>query len=287
MQSIPKKTLGRTGLRVSQLGYGSMGIRGPNTWGVRTVSDQDAERLLHMVLDAGINLIDTAPDYGVSESRIGRYLADRRDEYILATKCGCDYVQHDDHLEVRHTWQRDVIERNLAASLDRLQTDYIDLLQFHGGDAATLQREGLIELLQQFREQGRVRYIGVSSSLPHLPGLIDLGVFDVFQIPYSCLEPQHDEWINAAAAQAAGIIIRGGIAKGGPDAEIQRPELNDVWQQAQLDELLLDGQSRATDSALHAHASQLPYGHHWHLQPRSLAGEHRSSGRRPPTAGAA
>jgi aryl-alcohol dehydrogenase-like predicted oxidoreductase len=71
--------------------------------------------------------------------------------------------------------------------------------------------------------------------------MIDLGVFDTFQIPYSCLAPQHHDLITRAAETGAGIIIRGGIAHGGPDAEIQRPALNDVWTLAKLDEVLPAG----------------------------------------------
>jgi len=215
-----------------------MGLRGPRTWGVRVVSDADAETFLNVVLDAGINFIDTAPDYGASEERIGRFIGARRSEFMLATKCGCAPVQHHDHLEIDHVWNKDVIRRNLETSLERLRTDFIDLLQFHGGDAATLQREGLIDLLMNFRDQRLIRFLGASSSLPHLPGLIDLGVFDTFQIPYSCLAPQHLDLISRAARTGAGIIIRGGIAQGGPDAEIQRPALKDVWNSAKLDEVL-------------------------------------------------
>lgn len=242
---LPQKTLGRTGLRVSQLGYGSMGIRGPRTWGVRVVGDADAEKCLNAVLDAGINFIDTAPDYGISEERIGRFIGHRRAEFTLATKCGCASIQHPDRLEIAHKWKREVIQKNLDTSLQRLRTDRIDLLQFHGGDAETLQQAGLIDLLVQFREQGLIRYIGVSSSLPELPDLIELGVFDTFQIPYSCLANEHHELIDRAAAAGAGVIIRGGIAHGGPDAEIQRPALNDVWRTARLDGLLPAGMSRA------------------------------------------
>ncbi|MFC1597849.1 aldo/keto reductase, partial [Planctomycetota bacterium] len=240
-----RKTLGGTGLKVTQLGYGSMGLRGPRTWGVRVVSDEDADRLLNSVLDAGINFIDTAPDYGISEERIGRYVSSRRSEFYLATKCGCAYTQHQDRLEINHVWKKEVIQRNVETSLRRLRTDYVDILQFHGGDAETLQRNGLIELLMEFRDQGAIRFLGVSSSLPHLPGLIDLGVFDTFQIPYSCLAPDHHDWITKAAETGAGIIVRGGIAQGGPDAEIQRPALNDVWAGAKLDEVLPQGMKRA------------------------------------------
>jgi len=240
-----KRTLGRTGLEVTQLGYGSMGIRGPKTWGVRVVSEEAADAFLNSVLDAGINFIDTAPDYGISEQRIGQYIGSRRNEFTLATKCGCAYTQHDDHIEIDHVWKKDVIQRNIETSLQRLRTDYVDLLQFHGADAETIQNEGLIELLMDFRDQGLVRFIGASSSLPHLPGLIDLGVFDTFQIPYSCLAPEHHDLITKAAETGAGIIIRGGIAQGGPDAEIQRPALNDIWTRARLDEVLPEGMSRA------------------------------------------
>ncbi len=221
------------------------GCAGPKTWGVRVVSEESADTFLNSVLDAGINFIDTSPDYGISEERIGRYISSRRSEFYLATKCGCVYTQHDDHLEIDHVWDRDVVSRNLETSLKRLQTDCIDILQFHGGDADSLQRAGLIETLMSFRDQGMIRFIGSSSSLPNLPGMIDLGVFDTFQIPYSCLAPKHHELITKAAETGAGIIIRGGVAQGGPDAEIQREALNDVWAKAGLDEVLPEGMSRA------------------------------------------
>ena len=266
-----KKELGRTGLQVTQLGYGSMGLRGPRTWGVRVVSDSDADVFLNAVLDAGINFIDTSPDYGVSEERIGQFIASRRSEYILATKCGCDYQQHDDHLEVIHTWTRDVLLRNLETSLERMQTDCIDLMQFHGGDAETIKCAGLVETLMEFKSQGLIRFIGSSNSIPNLQGMIELDVFDTFQIPYSCLAPSHHDLITAAADTGAGIIIRGGIAHGGPDAEIQRPALNDVWTAAGLDDLLSEEMNRAelilryTLSHPHCHTTIVGTCNHHHL----------------------
>lgn len=236
---------GKTTVPVSRLGFGTMGLRGPRTWGVRCVDEAQAESVLNAVLDAGINLLDTAPDYGLAEERIGRYLKHRRHQYLLATKCGCDPVQHADHLEVRHTWTAKVIRHNLENSLRQLQTDCIDILQFHGGDATTLQQAGLIDLLQTFRQQGKIRWLGISSALPHLPELLQLAVFDTVQVPWSCLAPQHSGCIADAAARGCGVIIRGGIAQGGPDAEIQRPQLNDIWHQARLDELLPPATSRA------------------------------------------
>jgi aryl-alcohol dehydrogenase-like predicted oxidoreductase len=137
------------------------------------------------------------------------------------------------------------VQRNLEQSLVRLQTDRIDVLQFHGGRAEELERNGLIDQLLQFKAEGTVRCIGISTKLPDIAAHIALGVFDTFQVPYSCLAPEHDQWIRLAAESGAGIIIRGGIAQGGPDAEIQRPALNEVWEKAQLNELLPPGMDRA------------------------------------------
>lgn len=276
---VPTTTLGNTGLTVTRLGYGSMGLRGPRTWGIRVVDESSAERFLNLVLDSGINFIDTSPDYGIAEERIGRYLSSRRDEFLIASKCGCVYTQREDHLEIDHHWNRDVVERNLKTSLERLRTDHLDVLQFHGGDAETLQATGLIDLLETFRNQGRVRFLGVSSKLPSLPGLIDLGVFDTFQVPYSCLAPEHHEWITRAAATGAGIIIRGGIAQGGPEAEIQRPALNEVWNRAGLDDLLPEGVSKAalilryTLSHPHCHTTIVGTCNRQHLEENLAAAE--------------
>ena len=87
---MTNNTLGGTGLVVTQLGFGAMEIRGPKTWNGPDVTERQAEAILNAVLDAGINFIDTSYDYGDSEERIGKYIGSRRDEYFLATKCGCD-----------------------------------------------------------------------------------------------------------------------------------------------------------------------------------------------------
>src|SRR2546421_4985614 len=89
MSDLPSTTLGRTGLTVSKLGYGAMELRGPGAWRGRKVDPETAGALLNTVLDSGINFIDTSPDYGASEELIGQHIAHRRDEFVLASKCGC------------------------------------------------------------------------------------------------------------------------------------------------------------------------------------------------------
>src|SRR5438477_10338256 len=91
--------LGRTGLKVSRLGYGAMEVRGSRIWGGRPVTEAQADTILNAVLDEGINFIDTANDYGRSEEFIGTFLSGRRSEYYLATKCGCHVVHKDENTD--------------------------------------------------------------------------------------------------------------------------------------------------------------------------------------------
>ena len=216
MAELPKRELGRTGLQVTTLGYGAMELRGGPRG--RDVSEEQSDRVLNAVLDTGINFIDTSIDYGLSEERIGKYISQRRSEYYLATKCGC--------------W----------ALLRRLNTDYVDVLQFHSSPSkADMEEHGALQTVLDLKKEGKVRFIGVSGTLPHLKEQVEMGVFDEFQIPYSALQREHENVISEAAGVGAGIVIRGGAAKGGPGKE----EGNswETWQKVSIDDLL-DGMSR-------------------------------------------
>ena len=119
--TLAKRTLGRTGLSVTQLGYGAMEVRGSRIWGGRPVTEDQADTILNAVLDAGINFIDTSNDYGRSEEFIGKYLSRRRSEYYLATKCGCTVVHRDDNTDdTPHVWTRENLFRGLHESLERI-----------------------------------------------------------------------------------------------------------------------------------------------------------------------
>jgi aryl-alcohol dehydrogenase-like predicted oxidoreductase len=239
MANLPKRTLGRTGLQVTMLGYGAMEIRGAPRG--RDVTDEQSETILHAVLDAGINYIDTSIDYGVSEERIGRYIGDRRSEYYLASKCGCvvgappaPRGQTSPHL-----FTRDNILRGVEQSLARMRTDYLDVLQFHiSPSRKTLEEHGAVDTVLELKRAGTTRFVGMSGTLPHLTDHIAMGVFDVFQIPYSAVEREHEAIITAAAKAGAGIVIRGGAAKGAPTDGKHDGVQWDRWQKVQLDDLL-------------------------------------------------
>ena len=207
---LPKKTLGRTGLEVTQLGFGAMELRGTR----EEITEDQADRVLNGVLDAGINFIDTAPDYGFSEERIGKYISQRRDEFFLATKCGCNVGTDHVRREPRHIWTADRLHRNIDQSLERMKTDQVDLLQMHNPTVEDVEKGGLVEVLQKIQQAGKTRFIGVSSMAPDLMTFARMGVFDTFQIPYSALARKHEDMILEAAELGAGIIIRGGGRQG-------------------------------------------------------------------------
>ena len=242
--ALVKKVLGRTGLEVTQLGYGAMEVRGERIWGGRPCTPEQADIILNAVLDAGINFIDTANDYGKSELYMGRFLANRRDEFYLATKCGCTVVFAGDHDETPHVWTRDNLMRNIADSLQKMDTDYVDILQLHNPSVELTEENNLVDILNELRDAGVVKHIGCSSTSPHLKTYIDWNVFDVFQIPYSALERQHENLITQAGEAGAGIIIRGGVARGEPGSGLGHEDRWQVFEDANLDELREEGESR-------------------------------------------
>ncbi len=244
-KELPQGPLGRTGLNVTKLGYGAMEVRGPRIWGGRPIEESEAETILNAVLDEGINFIDTANDYGRSEEFIGKFLAHRRDEFVLATKCGCTVVHKDENTDdTPHVWTRENLFRGLNESLERMKTDYIDLMQLHNPSVEQVDEGDLVDALQQMKKQGKVRHIGISSTNPHLQTYIERGVFEAFQIPYSALERDHESLIQQAADSGAGVIVRGGVARGEPGAGLGSGERWELWEKAKLDELLDEGENR-------------------------------------------
>jgi aryl-alcohol dehydrogenase-like predicted oxidoreductase len=184
------------------------------------ITDEQAGHVLNAVLDSGINLIDTSIDYGSSEELIGRFLSHRRDEYFLASKCGCllgDPPSGTPGPPFPHDFSRENIRAGLDQSLRRLRTDHLDLVQVHiSPSRGRMEAEDTIATLQGLRDEGKVRFIGMSGTLPNLPDQIAMDVFDVFQIPYSVVQREHEELITAAAEAGAGTLIRGGAARGAP-----------------------------------------------------------------------
>jgi len=125
-----------------------------------------------------------------------------------------------------------------------MKTDYVDVMQLHNPTVEQCDQGGLVEVLQDMKRQGKVRWIGCSSTDPHLSTYIQRGVFDVFQIPYSALERQHEAAIQRAADAGAGVIVRGGVARGEPGVGLGNQDRWAVWEKAKMDELHSPGENR-------------------------------------------
>jgi aryl-alcohol dehydrogenase-like predicted oxidoreductase len=263
---MEKRILGKTNLHVTVLGHGAMEIRGPRIWSGRPVTDTQAETILNAVLDGGINFIDTAWDYGLSEDYIGKYISHRRDEYILATKCGCTWVDKGDHDETPHVWTRENLRRNIESSLKRMKTDCIDIWQLHNPEPAQVESEDLPAFMDEIKKEGKVRHVAISSTLPHLPVYLKWGVFETFQIPYSALERAHELVIQQVADAGCGVIVRGGVARGEPGAGLGGKDRWALFAKAKLDELCAPG-----DDFPSRHA----YDHRGHAYPRTSYGKHQ------------
>lgn len=220
---MEKRMLGNTGFAVTALGYGAMELRLLN-------SERDAERLLNTVLDSGINYIDTSPDYGLSETYIGKTIAHRRKEFYLASKCGCHVDSEGKPIAPGHIWTRAKLLENLEHSLKRLNTDYLDVWQLHGTypeELAGGKADEVITTLQEAKQHGKVRAIGISFrngkpgeelypagfGFAHLKFFLAWDVFDIMQIVYGGLTRLNERVITTAAERGVGMIIRGVVKK--------------------------------------------------------------------------
>ena len=207
--------LGRTGLEVSNLGFGAMELKDVVENGGRLPTEEHAGAVLNAVLNSGINFIDTAWCYDRSEEFIGRFISHRRDEYVLATKCGHWWRNDPDH----SGWSPKGMMNCIDQSLQRLKTDHVDILQLHNATPDDVRTHDSINTLKEIQTQGKTRFIGISTVLPHIEEFIEMSNFDTFPIPYSAMEPEHEEVIRRAAEKGIGTIIRGGVALGTPDLE--------------------------------------------------------------------
>ncbi|MCC6616053.1 MAG: aldo/keto reductase [Anaerolineae bacterium] len=154
------RRLGKSDLRVSVVGVGTWQFGGE--WG-KDFTQSEVDGLLGRALDLGINLIDTAECYGdhLSEEFIGQSIKGQRDQWILATKFGHAFTGNFQRAQL---WSPEAVEKQLDDSLKALQTDHIDLYQFHSGSYEQFDQPELWEMLQRQVQAGKVRHLGISIS---------------------------------------------------------------------------------------------------------------------------
>ena len=213
MTGIPKRPLGRTGLQTTLIGFGALEIG--RDWGVGTPPERrrpgeaEAGETIRCVLGLGINVIDTASAYHRSEERVGLFTRERRNEFILATKCG----EHNREPDTYYDFSYGAVRDSIGTSLRLLQTPVIDILQIHFGPDPdkVLDDGGCVRAMKEARAAGLVRFLGASVNGKVLDRCIESGDFDVVQVGYSLLNQAEVDRIATARARGIGVLIRSGL----------------------------------------------------------------------------
>lgn len=205
LEESRRRPLGRTGLKVSPLGFGGGPI------GVQHEDRETTARVLHELLDRGVNVIDTAPCYEDSEDLIGATVADRRDEFVLVTKCGHRVDVGDPPAEPE--WSPEVIRHSIERSLRRLRTDRLDAVILHSCDLETLRRGDALGALVEARDAGKVRFVGYSGdneAAAYAAGLDDVAIIETSL--NVCDQANLERVLPTARARNVGVIVKRPVA---------------------------------------------------------------------------
>jgi aryl-alcohol dehydrogenase-like predicted oxidoreductase len=203
------RSLGKTGLRVSEIGFGCASY-----WGMKVFDEATAIQLIHAAIDHGVTFFDTGASYsgGNAEPRLGRALAglDNKHELVIATKAG-SYT--DDQGKWREDFSSLGVRRTVEASLTRLGLNAIPLLHLHGPEIADV-TDDLLDTLTRLREEGKVLHLSVNSFDANvIEHVMTLPVFGAMMIDYNILRPEREPLVAKLAALNFGIMA--GMALGG------------------------------------------------------------------------
>lgn len=202
---MKKRTLGHSDLQVSEVGLGCMSLG---------TDKKHALSILDEALELGINYLDTADlyDFGRNEEIVGEAIKSRRQDVILATKAGNRWE------EGKPGWfwdpRKAYIKEAVKRSLKRLQTDYIDLYQLHGGTIEDNIDE-TIEAFEELKQEGIIRHYGISSIRPNvIKEYVKKSNIVTVMMQYSLLDRRPEEWLSLLEEHGISVIARGPLAKG-------------------------------------------------------------------------
>lgn len=204
------RRLGRTGLRISEIGLGCASF-----WGKKIFSEKDAVRLVHTAATHGVTFFDTGPSYsgGNAEPRLGRALSGlkNRNEIVVATKVG---TRLGNRGRAYKDWSPAAVRASVEESLQRLKLDAIALLQLHGPQIADLS-EGLLGTLSRLKQEGKIRHLSVNSfDMDVIAHVMTLPDFAAVMIDYNILRRQRAAIIEQLAARDFGILAGHALAGG-------------------------------------------------------------------------
>lgn len=196
---MERRIFGGTGLSVSVLGYGAGAI------GSDSISEADSARLLNSILDEGINVIDTARSYGLSEERIGRHLKHRRSEFVLSTKIGYG-------IEGIADWTPAIITAGVDRALRVLQRDVIDIVHLHSCPLTVLKQEGIVETLLRTIEAGKVRVAAYSGDNEAFDWALESNQFGALQTSINICDQRAIPFLAIAQDRGIGILAKRSLA---------------------------------------------------------------------------
>ncbi|MBB3048362.1 aryl-alcohol dehydrogenase-like predicted oxidoreductase [Litorivivens lipolytica] len=215
--ALSHRRFGSSDLMVSPLGLGTVklgrdkGVKYPKDFTIP--DDKAAADLIALARDLGINLIDTAPAYGRSEERLGKLLQGQRQDWVICSKVGEEFNNDsgDSHFDFSHRHTRQSIER----SLDRLKTDYIDIVLIHsdGRDEHIIQHEGALEALQQCKQEGLIRAIGMSTKTVS-GGLLAAELSDAVMVAYNPAHQEESPVLDYCARHGKAAILKKALGSG-------------------------------------------------------------------------
>ncbi len=209
------RPLGRTGLTVRPISFGAFKIgRNEKTKyarGYALPTDSEVERLLNGLLDIGINLIDTAPAYGTSEERIGKAISHRRRDFILSTKVGETFEEG----QSIYDFSRPAVLASIQRSLNRLKTEVLDFVFVHsdGRDLDILRQTDVVPALQQARQAGWVRFIGMSGKTAE-GATASLSWADALMVEYHPQDVSHGTVMTEASRAGVAVLVKKPLASG-------------------------------------------------------------------------
>ncbi|RED60245.1 aldo/keto reductase [Cohnella lupini] len=247
------RTLGKTGLKVSVVGVGTWQFGGE--WG-RTYEQHEVDAILGKAKEVGINLIDTAECYGdhLSESLIGGYIHNNREDWILATKFGHRFHRNFERTDLYDP--KEVIAQ-LERSLRSLRTDYIDLYQFHSGPDASFDQDELWDTLNEQVKAGKIRHLGISigsNENIHQTSRATAVNAEAIQVVYNRLDRNPEkEVFPSCVDQNLGVLARVPLASGllsgkyKPGAKFEANDVRSRRDSEQLDALIREAEGIRSD----------------------------------------
>ncbi len=211
------RTLGKTGIKVSEISFGTVSLGLPYGIGAEDKSslmpETDAINLLKNAFENGINFFDTARAYGRSEYLLGQAFANRRNDVIISSKT--IHLKNKEGNIPSAKQIKKLINNSLDKSLSALQSDYIDIYMLHDSDIEIFTNTAVIETLIEIKHSGKVRAIGVSTyTTEQTRKVIETGIYDVIQLPYNLMDQRQRELFPLAYRKGIGLVVRSVLFKG-------------------------------------------------------------------------